>query len=49
MKALLQRVREARVDIDGRTVGAIGPGLLVLLCAEHGDTDGIGISARYQF
>jgi D-tyrosyl-tRNA(Tyr) deacylase len=34
---LLQRVAEARVDIAGRTVGAIGPGLLVLLCAERGD------------
>ncbi|VTU40587.1 D-tyrosyl-tRNA(Tyr) deacylase [Variovorax sp. PBS-H4] len=37
MKALLQRVAEARVDIAGRTVGAVGPGLLVLLCAERGD------------
>ncbi|KWT72307.1 MULTISPECIES: D-aminoacyl-tRNA deacylase [unclassified Variovorax] len=37
MRALLQRVTEARVDIAGRTVGAIGPGLLVLLCAERGD------------
>jgi D-tyrosyl-tRNA(Tyr) deacylase len=34
VKALLQRVAEARVDIAGQTVGAIGPGLLVLLCAE---------------
>ena len=41
MKALLQRVAEARVDIAGRTVGAIGPGLLVLLCAERGDHDGL--------
>jgi len=37
VKALLQRVAEARVDIAGRTVGAIGRGLLVLLCAERGD------------
>jgi D-tyrosyl-tRNA(Tyr) deacylase len=37
VKALLQRVAEARVAIAGRTVGAIGPGLLVLLCAERGD------------
>jgi len=37
VKALLQRVAEARVDIAGQTVGAIGPGLLVLLCAERGD------------
>ena len=41
MKAVLQRVREARVDIAGETVGAIGPGLLVLLCAERGDTDAV--------
>ena len=39
MKALLQRVAEARVDIGGRTVGAIEAGLLVLLCAERGDGD----------
>lgn len=38
MLALLQRVQEARVDVAGATVGAIGPGLLVLLCAERGDT-----------
>ena len=37
MKALLQRVREARVEIAGGPVGAIGAGLLVLLCAERGD------------
>lgn len=41
MKAVLQRVREARVDIAGQTVGAIGAGLLVLLCAERGDTDAV--------
>lgn len=39
MRAVLQRVREARVVIAGDTVGAIGQGLLVLLCAERGDTD----------
>ncbi len=39
MKAVLQRVREARVVIAGDTVGAIGQGLLLLLCAERGDTD----------
>lgn len=38
MIALLQRVSMARVDVDGRLVGAIGPGLVVLLCAERGDT-----------
>ncbi|WP_334134861.1 D-aminoacyl-tRNA deacylase [Tepidimonas sp.] len=41
MKALLQRVRQARVDINGETMGAIGPGLLVLLCAEVGDTPAV--------
>ena len=38
MIALLQRVREARVEVAGRTIGAIGPGLLVLVCAEPADT-----------
>ncbi|OSZ74098.1 D-aminoacyl-tRNA deacylase [Hydrogenophaga sp. IBVHS1] len=42
MISLLQRVSEARVDIDGQTVGAIGPGLLVLLCAEPDDTQAVG-------
>jgi len=39
LKLLLQRVTEAAVDIDGACVGRIGPGLLVLVCAEPGDTD----------
>ena len=39
MISLLQRVREARVEVDGQTIGAIGPGLLVLVCAERGDTE----------
>ncbi|GAB3356418.1 MULTISPECIES: D-aminoacyl-tRNA deacylase [Giesbergeria] len=38
MMSLLQRVRQAHVDIEGQVVGRIGPGLLVLLCAERGDT-----------
>jgi D-tyrosyl-tRNA(Tyr) deacylase len=38
MMALLQRVRQARVEVAGQTVGQIGQGLLVLLCAERGDT-----------
>jgi D-tyrosyl-tRNA(Tyr) deacylase len=31
--ALVQRVREARVEVAGEVVGAVGPGLLVLVCA----------------
>ncbi|RVT86616.1 D-tyrosyl-tRNA(Tyr) deacylase [Rhodobacteraceae bacterium CCMM004] len=37
MRALIQRVTAARVDIDGATVGEIGPGLLILVCAMQGD------------
>jgi len=42
MLALLQRVKEARVEIDGHTVGQIDAGLLILVCAERGDTEAIG-------
>jgi D-tyrosyl-tRNA(Tyr) deacylase len=38
MMALLQRVRQARVTVDGVVTGEIGAGLLVLVCAERGDT-----------
>jgi D-tyrosyl-tRNA(Tyr) deacylase len=37
MKALLQRVREARVEVDGEVVGAIDQGLLVLVGVEPQD------------
>jgi len=37
--ALLQRVSEARVVVAGQTVGAIGAGLLALVCAEPADGD----------
>lgn len=39
MIGLLQRVSESHVDVDGRTIGAIGPGLMVLVCAERGDSE----------
>ena len=38
MIALLQRVTRAHVEIDGVSVGAIGAGALVLVCAEPADT-----------
>jgi D-aminoacyl-tRNA deacylase len=41
MLALLQRVREARVEVAGETVGAIGPGLLMLVCAEPADNEAV--------
>lgn len=42
MISLLQRVAQARVEIAGEVVGQIGPGLLVLLCAEPDDTEAVG-------
>lgn len=39
MLALVQRVSEAAVRVEGAVVGEIGPGLLVLFCAERGDAD----------
>lgn len=39
MRALVQRVRRAAVRVDGETVSAIGPGLLVLLGVSREDTD----------
>lgn len=38
MIAVVQRVSEARVVVDGQVVGAIGPGLLVLAAVEKDDT-----------
>lgn len=44
MRALLQRVLEASVEVDGETVGRIGPGLLILLGVRQGDGEA---EARY--
>ena len=41
MQALIQRVSQASVRIDGRVSGQIDQGLLLLLCAEHGDTEAV--------
>jgi len=39
MIGLLQRVARASVTVDGATIGAIDRGLMVLVCAEKGDTE----------
>lgn len=39
MIGLLQRVTEASVRVDGKIVGSIGPGLLVLVAVQPGDTE----------
>ena len=39
MRTLIQRVSEANVLVDGETIGQIGRGLLVLVCAMDGDSD----------
>ena len=39
MIGLVQRVRQASVTVDGAVVGAIGPGLLLLVCAEPADSE----------
>ena len=39
MISVLQRVRQARVEVAGKVVGQIGAGLVVLVCAERGDTE----------
>lgn len=38
MRAVVQRVKQASVKVGEETVGAIGKGLLVLFCAEDGDS-----------
>ena len=39
MKALIQRVKSARVTVDGKVVGSIGPGILTFLGVAVGDTE----------
>jgi len=39
LRALIQRVSEASVTVDGQVVGAIGPGVVVLLGVTHGDSE----------
>ena len=42
MISVVQRVSQARVRVAGQTVGEVGQGLLVLVCAEQGDTEAQG-------
>lgn len=39
MRALIQRVSRADVVVDGKTLGEIGKGLMILVCAMQGDTE----------
>ncbi len=39
MRALIQRISEASVSVDGEAIGRSGPGLLILVCAMQGDTE----------
>lgn len=38
MRAVIQRVSQAQVAVDGSVIGAIGQGMLILVCAMAGDT-----------
>jgi D-aminoacyl-tRNA deacylase len=38
---IIQRVSQASVTVEGQIIGAIDHGLMILLCAEHGDTDAL--------
>lgn len=39
MRAVLQRVTEARVQVDGKLIGETGKGFLILVCAMGGDSE----------
>ena len=39
MRAVLQRVTSAAVSVEGQTIGEIGHGLMILICAMQGDTE----------
>lgn len=41
MQVVLQRVSQASVKVEGQIIGEINQGLLILLCAERGDTDAL--------
>ena len=39
MRALIQRVTRASVEVNGKAIGQTGPGLLILVCAMQGDDE----------
>ncbi|WP_431300624.1 D-aminoacyl-tRNA deacylase [Tabrizicola sp. BL-A-41-H6] len=39
MRSVVQRVAEASVSVDGKVVGEVGQGVLILVCAMAGDSD----------
>ena len=41
MRALVQRVTDARVRVDGEVIGEIGPGLCVLVGVTHSDNEAL--------
>jgi D-aminoacyl-tRNA deacylase len=46
LRAVCQRVSEARVRVDGEVVGEIGPGLCVLLGVARGDVETARLAAK---
>ncbi|MFX0544226.1 D-aminoacyl-tRNA deacylase [Roseovarius sp. S1116L3] len=40
MRALIQRVTRAAVEVEGEVIGQTGPGLMILVCAMQGDDEG---------
>lgn len=45
MRTVIQRVSEARVEVEGRVVGAVGPGLCVFVGVTHDDTPEVAVRA----
>ena len=48
MRALVQRVTEARVSVGGAVIGETGPGLMILVCAmaEDGEAEALKLAAK---